>query len=139
MKKIITTFIAGVCSFWAVATTYNIAPQARITASAETEAEPASNVADGIIRVKGKGSWNCGNGVVFWVDAKSSRSISLNGVWKFNFVDEPSKRPNTFWQQGFDVTGWDDIPVPSNWEMQGYDKPLYVNVDYPHAHTTQQD
>lgn len=68
-----------------------------------------------------------------WVDAKSSRSISLNGVWKFSFVDEPSKRPTTFWQQGFDVTEWDDIPVPSNWEMQGYDKPLYVNVDYPHA------
>ncbi len=72
MRKSITTFIACACSLWAAASTYNIAPQARITASAETEAEPATNVNDGIVRVKGKGSWNCGNGVVFPARATES-------------------------------------------------------------------
>lgn len=97
MKKIITTFIAGVCSFWAVATTYNIAPQARITASAETEAEPASNVTDGIVRVKGKGSWNCGNGVVFWgeitfpwIQLDWDNSVEINRVVLYNRPDNGS-------------------------------------------------
>lgn len=68
-----------------------------------------------------------------WVQTQSSRVKLLNGTWKFNFVDEPSKRPTDFYQEGYDVSSWDDITVPSNWEMQGYDMPLYVNVAYPHA------
>ncbi|WP_455498249.1 glycoside hydrolase family 2 TIM barrel-domain containing protein [Coprobacter sp.] len=70
-----------------------------------------------------------------WVTPKSSFYQSLNGVWKFYFVDEPSKRPMTFWEEGFDISDWDDIEVPSNWEMKGYDKPIYCNVEYPHANT----
>lgn len=70
-----------------------------------------------------------------WLTTKSSLFISLNGTWKFYFVDEPSKRPTTFWQDGFDTSSWDDIDVPSNWEMKGYDKPLYCNVEYPFANT----
>lgn len=68
-----------------------------------------------------------------WVTPNSSMVMSLNGTWKFKFVEQPSQRPTTFYQQGYDVSSWDDIPVPSNWEMQGYDKPVYVNVDYPFA------
>lgn len=67
-----------------------------------------------------------------WVSPSSSRVMSLNGTWKFHFVDEPSKRPLDFYRTDYDVSAWDDITVPSNWEMQGYDKPVYVNVDYPH-------
>ena len=70
-----------------------------------------------------------------WVTPGSSYYMSLNGTWKFYFVDEPSKRPTGFWQDGYDVSGWDDIEVPSNWEMKGYDKPIYCNVEYPHANT----
>ena len=70
-----------------------------------------------------------------WVTPGSSYYMSLNGMWKFYFVDEPSKRPTGFWQDGYDVSGWDDIEVPSNWEMKGYDKPIYCNVEYPHANT----
>ncbi len=70
-----------------------------------------------------------------WVQSQSSFYQSLNGVWKFYFVDEPSKRPLTFWENGFDTSDWDDIEVPSNWEMKGYDKPLYCNVEYPHSNT----
>ena len=70
-----------------------------------------------------------------WTVPVSERYLSLNGTWKFNLVSEPSKRPTDFFKDGFDVSRWDDIPVPSNWEMLGYDHPIYCNVEYPHANT----
>ena len=70
-----------------------------------------------------------------WTEPVNSRYRSLNGIWKFNFVPEPSARPDGFYRQGYDVSAWDDIPVPSNWEMHGYDKPIYCNVEYPHSNT----
>mgnify|MGYP001157712211 FL=1 len=66
-----------------------------------------------------------------WETPTKAAYLSLNGVWKFHFVDEPSKRPTDFYKKGYDVSKWDNIEVPSNWEMKGYDHPLYVNVDYP--------
>ncbi|MDE7410477.1 MAG: DUF4981 domain-containing protein [Paramuribaculum sp.] len=68
-----------------------------------------------------------------WEPTSSSRVKSLNGEWAFYLVDEPSKRPLDFYKEGYDVSDWDRISVPSNWEMKGYDMPLYVNVDYPFA------
>lgn len=56
----------------------------------------------------------------------------LNGKWKFNCVTKPADRPADFYRPGFDVSKWAEIPVPSNWEMQGYDKPIYLNIRYPH-------
>lgn len=70
-----------------------------------------------------------------WTAPKTARYLSLNGTWKFHFVPEPSQRPLDFFKADYDVSAWDNIPVPSNWEMQGYDKPLYCNVEYPHANT----
>lgn len=70
-----------------------------------------------------------------WVYSQSSSVQLLNGTWFFHFVPEPSLRPQTFYQENYDVSGWDTIPVPSNWEMQGYDRPIYANVEYPHANT----
>lgn len=70
-----------------------------------------------------------------WTAPQTTQFISLNGTWKFHFVPEPSQRPLDFWKADYDVSAWDTIPVPSNWEMQGYDKPLYCNVEYPHANT----
>ena len=70
-----------------------------------------------------------------WVDSHSSRYLLLNGDWSFHFVPEPSQRPLNFYKEDFDVSGWETIPVPSNWEMQGYDRPIYANVEYPHANT----
>lgn len=70
-----------------------------------------------------------------WTVPVNDKYLSLNGTWKFNFVDEPSKRPLNFFEEGFDLSGWDTIPVPSNWEMEGYDQPIYANVEYPHANT----
>jgi len=56
---------------------------------------------------------------------------SLNGNWKFNYAESPATRPADFHNEDFDVSGWDDIPVPSNWERQGYGYAIYVNVPYP--------
>ena len=70
-----------------------------------------------------------------WTEPVNDRYLSLNGTWKFNLVDNPSKRPLDFYNESFDTSVWDTIPVPSNWEMQGYDQPIYANVEYPHANT----
>lgn len=67
-----------------------------------------------------------------WITSKSKSFKSLNGFWKFNFVSEPSKRPIDFYREDYATNSWDSIPVPSNWEMQGYDRPIYCNVEYPH-------
>lgn len=56
---------------------------------------------------------------------------SLNGVWKFNWVKKPADKPEGFYADGFDVSRWDDIKVPGNWEIQGYGIPIYTNVAYP--------
>lgn len=60
----------------------------------------------------------------------SSNYLTLNGTWKFQWSPNPDSRPANFYKQGFDDTGWDDIPVPSNWEMKGYGVPIYVNIPY---------
>ena len=70
-----------------------------------------------------------------WTTPVNNRYLSLNGTWRFHFVSEPSQRPMDFWKEGYDVSTWDTIPVPSNWEMQGYDRPIYANVEYPHSNT----
>lgn len=56
---------------------------------------------------------------------------SLNGNWKFNIVKTPAERPLNFFEVGLNDKTWKDIPVPSNWEMQGYDIPIYTNIIYP--------
>ncbi len=58
---------------------------------------------------------------------------SLNGTWKFNWVRKPSDRPVEFYKPSFDVSSWNDIPVPSNWELEGYGFPIYVNHQYEFA------
>lgn len=68
-----------------------------------------------------------------WVETRSSDFYSLNGDWAFNLVSKPSERPVDFYKEDYDVSAWEQIPVPSNWEMQGYDRPIYANVEYPHA------
>lgn len=55
----------------------------------------------------------------------------LNGVWKFNYSETAAEAPEAFFAEGFDASGWDEIAVPSCWQMQGYGKPWYTNVQYP--------
>lgn len=60
---------------------------------------------------------------------KTRRFISLNGDWDFSFALKPTEAPPDFYKKR--VSGWKKIPVPSNWEMQGYDKPIYKSAVYP--------
>ena len=60
----------------------------------------------------------------------SSRCLLLNGAWKFHWTSWPQKRPADFYKPGYDVSRWDDITVPSNWQVQGYGTPFYSNFNY---------
>lgn len=61
---------------------------------------------------------------------ESANYLSLNGLWKFNWSKYPEARPKEFYKIEFDDTPWKEIPVPSNWELQGYGIPIYVNIPY---------
>ena len=66
---------------------------------------------------------------------------SLNGIWKFHWAKDPAGKPQGFEQPGYDDAAWDDIVVPSVWQVHGmrhgknWDPPLYVNVSYPFVPT----
>ncbi len=66
-----------------------------------------------------------------WQRTASSRQMLLNGLWKFNWVKAPEERPKDFYKPSYNVSGWAEIPVPSNWEMLGYGTPIYTNITYP--------
>jgi beta-galactosidase len=61
---------------------------------------------------------------------KSSFSKSLNGIWKFHWVDWPQKRPVGFYEPGYDISQWKEIKVPSNFQVEGYGTPYYSNFNY---------
>lgn len=63
--------------------------------------------------------------------AKSPYFKLLNGIWKFKWVRKPADRPKDFFKEDFDISKWDDILVPSNWQMKGYGIPIYTNVKEP--------
>ena len=67
-----------------------------------------------------------------WLAPTKAEVLSLNGLWKLNYVDDPAKRPGEadFWANDADVSAWDTISVPSCLEMKGYGVPLYINVNY---------
>lgn len=60
---------------------------------------------------------------------------SLNGTWQFHLAQNPSERPYWFFKDDFDTRDWDEIKVPSNWELEGFDYPIYTNVKFPHDRT----
>lgn len=66
-----------------------------------------------------------------WLRPESPDYMLLNGTWKFNWAKQPSERPADFFRLSYDVSGWDDIEVPSCWEMKGYGIPIYTNITYP--------
>ena len=55
-------------------------------------------------------------------------SLSLNGEWKFYYSEVSEGIPQDFFETGFDDDSWDQISVPSNWEMQGYGDEMFRNV-----------
>lgn len=65
------------------------------------------------------------------IKSKSEYIKSLNGIWKFNIAKTPEERPVNFYKNDFDISAWSDIKVPANWEIEGFDTPIYVNTTYP--------
>ena len=61
----------------------------------------------------------------------SDNYMTLNGTWKFNWVQNADQRPTDFYKVDFNDKGWDNIQVPGVWELNGYSDPIYVNVGYP--------
>ena len=57
--------------------------------------------------------------------------ISLDGQWLFHWSKDPESRPADFYREDYDVSQWDKITVSGNWQLQGFGKPIYVNMQYP--------
>ncbi|MFE2211626.1 glycoside hydrolase family 2 TIM barrel-domain containing protein [Streptomyces canus] len=62
---------------------------------------------------------------------RSPYRLSLDGTWKFAYADRPADRDTDFHRTDVDDTDWDTIPVPSVWQVHGYDFPIYINITYP--------
>jgi len=77
-------------------------------------------------------SFNDEKSAIEAIKANSPNYISLDGMWKFNWVKSPDQRPFWFFKDDYDTRDWKDIEVPSNWQMKGYDVPIYVNITYPY-------
>jgi len=61
----------------------------------------------------------------------SSRFLSLDGKWKFHWVKSPKDRIRNFYVKNLNDEEWKTIPVPANWEVEGYDHPIYLDERYP--------
>ena len=59
------------------------------------------------------------------------QTLSLNGLWKFHFNPTVEGRLRGFEAVDFNDSGWDDIPVPGLWDLNGYCDPMYLNIGYP--------
>lgn len=60
---------------------------------------------------------------------------SLNGLWKFHWVRKPADRPIHFFKEDYNDSQWGYFPVPANWEVHGYDYPIYLDEKYPFTST----
>jgi beta-galactosidase len=62
--------------------------------------------------------------------SKSGNFVTLNGVWRFNWVANADQRPTDFWGVDYDDSAWGTMDVPGMWELNGYGDPIYVNIGY---------
>ena len=56
--------------------------------------------------------------------------LMLNGTWDFNWNEDRNSRPTDFYRTDYDASGWDTMPVPGMWELNGYGDPVYKNVGW---------
>ena len=56
---------------------------------------------------------------------------SLNGDWRFSYAESPAQAPADFFREDFDSAAWTTIPVPAHWQLHGFGRPMYDNVQYP--------
>ena len=59
------------------------------------------------------------------------RMLSLNGDWRFRWTKTPDERIRDFYHVDYDDSQWATLPVPANWEVNGYGTPIYVSAGYP--------
>ncbi|MDO4158941.1 MAG: glycoside hydrolase family 2 TIM barrel-domain containing protein [Prevotellaceae bacterium] len=57
-------------------------------------------------------------------------SMTLDGLWKFNWTTTPDKQPDNFYKKDFNDAAWKTFPVPGDWEMNGYGTPIYSSSGY---------
>ena len=60
----------------------------------------------------------------------SAEKLSLDGMWKFLYLDAPEYSPKGFEGKDYDTEKWDSIEVPSCWQIKGYDRMHYTDVYY---------
>ncbi|KAI3880691.1 hypothetical protein MKX03_008102 [Papaver bracteatum] len=53
---------------------------------------------------------------------------SLCGYWKFFLSTSPTSTPTSFYNSDFEDSSWEALLVPSNWQMHGFDRPIYTNI-----------
>jgi len=71
---------------------------------------------------------------IFFLDQETLKDYkfqSLNGEWDFKYLPNHNTYQQEFYREDFSTIDWDQITVPSNWQLEGYDHPHYTNVNYP--------
>ncbi len=66
-----------------------------------------------------------------YASGSSAFKLCLDGLWKFAYAENRQKAPKDFMKPEVDCHGWGEIRVPAHIQMEGYDSPQYVNVQYP--------
>ena len=65
-----------------------------------------------------------------YCDKSNPYRLSLNGTWRFDWVENADQRPTDFFGVGYNDKGWGTMEVPAMWELNGYGDPIYVNYGY---------
>ncbi|MFN2340125.1 MAG: glycoside hydrolase family 2 TIM barrel-domain containing protein [Halanaerobium sp.] len=71
---------------------------------------------------------------IFFLDQETLKDYnfkSLNGEWDFKYLSNQNTYQREFYRKDFSTADWDQITVPANWQLEGYDRPHYTNVNYP--------
>ena len=71
--------------------------------------------------------------------AASSRYLSMEGMWRFQFVKNHQDAPKGFWALNYDDSQWEDFPVPGLFELNGHGDRIYKNVGYAWCTTFESD
>ncbi|MCU1353036.1 MAG: beta-galactosidase [Acidimicrobiales bacterium] len=68
--------------------------------------------------------------------ADAHNSSTLDGTWRFRWAPAPDQAPAAFWEPDHDDASWEQVPVPSSWQLEGegHDVPQYTNVQWPFPH-----
>jgi beta-galactosidase len=67
--------------------------------------------------------------------SQSNNYLLLNGLWQFNWQRSPKNKPQGFEKMSFDDASWSQIPVPGNWEVEGFGFPIYLDERFPFSTT----